>query len=260
MTNKDIHIVFGQSARGMFVHSKKFDLDSIQLICLEDFMNIGPVSDLDSDEGVNIRSQWQLKVFDSILTADLVNIKTLMNNYSNENIYLWTGIDASEIIHTARLLYNLQPCGNNVYMFDFSIFSQKNIYRQTVYPRVLKATDLNNVDDPEKYFRLLTEEELTSYMELWKRIKSENHPVWILENNQIVGKDEDYFDSFLLSYCTNEFQSPAWIIGNVLCDIDFVVSSDAFLNYRLKQLVNTNKLEARGEMKAIRDYMVRLKS
>ena len=45
MNNKDIHVVFGNSAKGLFIQSKKFDLDAIQLICLEDALNLGPICD-----------------------------------------------------------------------------------------------------------------------------------------------------------------------------------------------------------------------
>lgn len=92
---------------------------------------------------------------DSMLTLinrDVETIKTLVDNYRNEEIYLWTGLVAAEIIHRSRLLYHLQPQSNYVHLFDFSNFSMKNIHGEFIYPRCLVAMDLSRVEDPEKSF------------------------------------------------------------------------------------------------------------
>ena len=268
MKHRDIHIVFGGCAKGLFIQSKKINLDSIQLICLDDCLNLGPICDLNSVEEIEKRNNWLSKVFEvpmfinenevlAFIKRDIETIKTLIDNYKNEKIYLWTGLVASEIIHTSRLLYHLQPCSNNVFVFDFSNFSMKNIHGEVVCPRCLGATDLSRVDDVEKHFRQLTDEELSRFRKLWERVRFGNSLLWILDSGQIVEKDEDYFDSFLLSYCTHEFQHPARIIGYTLCAVDFNVG-DSYLNHRMKQLALMKKVEIRGELKQMRDYEVRL--
>ena len=80
-----------------------------------------------------------------------------------------------------------------------------------------------------------------------------NSLLWILDNGQMIEKDEDYFNSFLLTYCTHEFQKPARSIGYTLCAIDFNVG-DSYLNYRMKQLALMKKVVFRGELKHMRDY------
>ena len=86
--------------------------------------------------------------------------------------------------------------------------------------------------------------------------------LWILDKNgQIVAKDETYFDSLLMSYCTNEFQAPARIIGQALGHLfrtghDFI--GDGYLSWRLKQLVLMNKIEIRGKLEKMQDYEVKL--
>ncbi|NLU28594.1 MAG: hypothetical protein GXX03_01895 [Bacteroidales bacterium] len=39
-----------------------------------------------------------------------------------------------------------------------------------------------------------------------------NSLLWILDKGQIVEKEETYFDSFLLSYCSQEFQRPTGVL------------------------------------------------
>ncbi len=269
MDRQDIHVVFGKSAKGQLMHSKHYDLSSIQLICLEDCLNLGPICDVNAEEAIFKRSNWLSKIFDqptsmdtdstfTLVNRDVETIRTLVANYKHENIYLWTGIAAEEIIHTARLLYHLQPQSNHIYLFDFANFSMKNIRGEVVYPRSLVATDLSRVEHPEKQFRQLTAEELLKFRKLWEKVKSGNSLLWIFEKGQIVEKEETYFDSILLSYCTHEFQHPARIIGHTLCDTDFNVG-DSFLNYRMKQLALLNKVEFHGELKQMRDYEVKLR-
>ncbi len=266
--NKDIHVVFGDSAKGIFIQSQKFDLDAIQLICLHDALNLGPICDLYSVEEVGKRSNWWSKVFDdpekmdeeltfTLINRDIETIKMLVANYKNEKVYLWTGLVASEIISTSRLLYHLQPASSRVHLFDFSDFSMNNVRGEVIHPECLGVTDLYRVNDVGKYFRLLTEEELLTFRQLWERVKLGNSLLWILENGRIVEKDETYFDSFLLSYCSHEFQHPARVIGHTLYDTVLNVG-DSFLNYRLKQLILMKKVEHRGELKEMRHYEVRL--
>lgn len=192
-----------------------------------------------------------------LVNKNVETSKRIIANYRNERIYLWTGLSAAEIITTARLLYNFQVRHNNISVFDFSNFTMKNARGEEVHPEILGATDLSRVNEIHKHFRPLTEDELLKFRELWKRVKVTNSLVWILDNGQIIDKDETYFDSFLLSRCTNEFQTPARVVGHTLCDTNFNVG-DAFLNYRLKQLTLMQKLEYRGAMKEMRDYEVRL--
>jgi hypothetical protein len=270
MKYRDIHIVFGQSAKGLFVHSKKFDLDSIHLICLEDCLNVGPICDLDSVEEIEKRKSWLSKMFDvpayinedeflTFINREIETIKTLIENYKNEKIYLWTGVSASEIIHTARLLYYLEPNCNNIFVFDFHNFSMKNRCGEIVYPECLAATDLSKVDEVEKHFCQLTEEELSKYRKLWEEVRFRNSFLWILdENSQLVAKNETYFDSFLLSYCTNEYQKSARIVANTLYDTGFNVG-DGYLAYRMKQLILMKKIQTRGELKEMRDCEVKLR-
>ena len=269
MDRQDIHVVFGKSAKGQLIQSNRFDLNSIKLVCLEDCLNLGPICDVNAEEEIIKRSSWLSKVFDqptsmdtdstyTLVNRDVETIKTLVANYKHERIYLWTGLAAAEIIHTARLLYHLQPQSNHVYLFDFTNFSMNNIHGEVVYPRSLVATDLLRVEHPEKHFRQLTAEELLKFRKLWGKVKSGNSLLWIFDKGQIVEKEETYFDSFLLSYCTHEFQHPARIIGHTLCDTDFNVG-DSFLNYRMKLLALMNKVEFRGELKQMWDYEVRIR-
>ena len=268
MKQKDTHIVFELYGKGTFVRSKEFDLDKIRVICLEDCLNMGPVCDLHSSENIEKREEWLLKTLGTYplesnnatpVNKDLETLRSLVERPEmNGNIFLWTGYCASEILSTARFLYHLPKHNGNIFIADFPNIPVNNIHGNVIYPRSLIVCDLCDVGKVAKHFKQLTDEDITKWRKIWEEIRLENSMLRVMgENGKILEKDETYFDPVLVSYCTNEFQKSAKIIGLTLCDIDFGVG-DGFLNWRLKQLVLNNKIEARGVLNEIRDYEVRL--
>jgi len=259
---KDIHFIFGKSARSTFVSSKKFDLSTIQLICMEDTLNVGAVCDLDSVEKTEQRRQWLSNIYDhdvsTFVDKDLEVIRSFIETVKKEKIYLWTGHNASEILNTARLLYHLPAHCKDIFVVDFSAVSVKNSMGNIVHPKVLHASEPNQIGEIFNHFYKLKSEELSYFIQLWEKIKGGNSMLRVLDKNgQILEKEETFFDPVLISFCTKEFRPAAKIIGQTLVDIDFNVG-DGYLNWRLKELSLAKKVIARGILKNIRDYEVKL--
>lgn len=268
MKQKDIHVVFGRAARGAFVASKEFDLESIQLICLDDILNIGPICDLYSIEDIEKRKDWLLNTLGdnpyrqtlSEVEHDIEAIRSLVE-YSElmGNIFIWTGCFAHEVIGTARLLYHLKNCDKNVFIIDFAkVAVKRRIDDMIIYPKTLSILDGLQVSEASKYFNLIDENQIMEWKNIWEVIRKGDSMIRVLgADGDIYEKDETYYDSFLEINCKDEFQSAARVIGHTLCDIDFAVG-DGYLNWRLKQLALAGKIESRGELNQIRDYDVRI--
>ena len=263
MIKKEIHIVFGKTAKETFVYSKAFNMNTIQLICLEDCLNIGPVCDLDSVVEIEERNDWLSKVFNVVINKDIETIKAFIENHENERIYFWTGYCASDILNTARLLYHLPSYCNNIFTIDFSNVTVKNRLGNVIYPKVLYVVEPSQVGEIAKHFYRLKGEKISKLIQLWEKIKVGRSMLRILDKNgQILENEETYFDSLLESFCTSEFQKATRIIGQALghlfhADHDFI--GDMYLDWRLKQLSVMNKIEARGKLNGLmRDYEVKL--
>jgi len=183
--------------------------------------------------------------------SDIEEIKSFIKSYDNERIYLWTDYMADSILHTARLLFHLTvPC-NNIFIIDFPInVSGRVFYRMGEVPPI-------HVDEIAKHFNKLTDEDFTKFVELWRKIKSGNSMLRILdENGQILEKEESYYDSLIISYVTNEFQPVVRIIGDIFCDNPNVC--DFFLDWRFKQLSLKKKIEIRGKFNYSLQYEVKI--
>ncbi|KAF5081365.1 hypothetical protein DSECCO2_110050 [anaerobic digester metagenome] len=265
---KQYHIVFGQIAKATFIESKCFDLSEIELICLKDGLNVGPLCDIFQDDFIKKRKDWISNTFamplilNQLLTAvdeDIESIKTLIPNAGNiSNIFLWTGFDASEIIGTSRLLYHLSSFDREIFIANYPNIPLKSFHGEVIYPPTLYTTASEQVEEVAKHFKLLSKKEIESWTNLWEKSVSEKFAIRHLHSDGVIsGESEAYFDTFLLSNCKNEFQSAARVIGKTLVDIEFDVR-DSYLNWRLKKLVAMQLLESSGELAEIRDYKVKL--
>ena len=263
-SQKDIHIVFGYSNAVLFKTSEIVDRNSILFIYFQDDLTIGPICDLDSVEGIEKRKEWFLNVMEIEecripADDDIKKIKTLIENYKNEKIYLWTGLTTYEILHTARLLYHLSvPC-NNIFLIDFSKIPPKKDGNEMYYLNTLSVMNYSEIK--KLSFNQLTEEKLSYFVQQWEKVKSGNSILRILdENKQVLEVEETYYDSLLISCCIDEYRESARVIGDVLGRFinNYNYICDEYLNYRLKQLALTKKIEYRGKLGAMRNYEVKL--
>lgn len=264
---KDLHIVFYHADK-TFMESGAYEPDDILLFHLTDVLNIGPMCDLGSMEDVEKRKAWLEKTFGdlmynevqlSVVDQDIATISAILEETDQiEDIYIWTGYDASEIIATARVLNHVMSLDKRIYILDFSNVQVQNIYGQTVTPKSLVQTASFQIKDVAKHFKLQQSADLLKWSDLWhKHVLSENSLLRILDKDgEIYHKQVTYFDACLLSNVKKEFQKAARVIGQTLADIDSAVG-DSYLNWRLKELALHKELEFRGQLIEIRDYEVK---
>ncbi|WP_050615283.1 DUF3658 domain-containing protein [Bacillus testis] len=111
----------------------------------------------------------------------------------------------------------------------------------------------------------MIKEERALYADEWKELSASNAVLRIWENGAIRHVDEDFFDDFIIrsaqrlhqeaDSCT--FMPAARLIGEVLGHIDQYIE-DAFLQYRVRQLIEKGIFGLKGVPKAMRFYWVRL--
>ena len=261
MQKENIHIVFGRIGRRTLIDSNLIDLSKSQIISFDDILNIGPVCDINANEDIPKRIDWLRRVYEDNpnppVEQDLKNIETIVKNADNINeLYIWTGFCASEMISTARLIFHLPKFDKPVFIANFNV-PVRSIHGDVIYPKALNQTATFQVKDIFSQFERLDKRRLQDWRNLWEKVKSENGLLWIRDKKgQIAGEEIDYFDSFLLANCNESFQNAARVIGETLADIDSNVG-DSYLNWRLKQLAMNGEIETHGQLIEIRDYEVK---
>ena len=263
----NLHIVFGRAAMVTLIESKEINLNDNKIIGFDDVLNIGPICDVHEYENILKRKEWlqnnldnksHSKLSSDIVQGDLDSITSIIEDSNNiDKIFLWTGLIASEIISTARLISHLSKLNKDIFIIDYPNIPVKSIHGSTIFPKSLVTTATFQIKEIAKHFKLVDNHGLSYWMQLWNKQRIENGQLRILDNNGLIAvKEVDYFDSYLLSNCDENFQKAARVIGQTLVDIDFSCG-DGFLNWRLKLLAIDGKIETQGEPIEIRDYEVR---
>ncbi len=261
MQKENIHIVFGRTSKITLIDSKLIDGNKNQIISLDDILNIGPACDINANEEIQKRIDWLQKIFgdnpNPPVEQDLKNIESIVKDADNINqLFIWTGSCASEMISTARLIHHFSKFDKPIFIANFNT-PVRSIHGNIIYPKALNQTATFQVKDIIEQFEQIDKSQLQDWRNLWEKVKSENGPLWILDKKgQVAVEKIDYFDSFILANCGDHFQKAASVIGETLADIHSDIG-DSYLNWRLKHLALNGKLETRGRLIEIRDYEVK---
>lgn len=87
----------------------------------------------------------------------------------------------------------------------------------------------------------LSEEEMSLYSELWQKLVKENAPLRVLIDNKIISTTEEFFDSAILSYISDEPKPQVTIIGNFLAD--WYCADYGFVSERIEYLLEQRDIE-----------------
>jgi hypothetical protein len=269
MRNKteNIHIIFKEFSRNTLIDNKELNIKSNNIISLEDDLRVGPISNLNFDDKIKDRKNWLSNVLKktnevekivSNVEKDIEKIDTILNNENHKVFYLWTFNNALDIISTAKLITKLMEFNITIFIIDFNEITLQNKNGNSFCPKSLIEVNSSQVYKIFNNFKQVETEQLIKWESLWKKIEKENSLLRILDNNgNIKSEKETHFDNLLKSFCKNDFQKSARIIGETLVESKFSIS-DWYLNWRLKKLSEMKKIETIGELKDMRNYEVKI--
>jgi hypothetical protein len=262
-----VHVAAGNTAG--FSLKSSFALRSIpmpEVISLNDDLRVGPLTGIDAKSGCDNRREWWKSITDLCEERELVesfygdlkklnHIKKLVAE--NNKICIWNGSCLFDQLMKDRLLHFINPFTKNIFEVTVSDNTVINNGGRHFVPETLGVLNPGQIVELDPHLRPITEGEISTAIASWKQTES-NHATMRVMNGTIVEIQEDnYFDSALLANCKNEFQKSALVVGMTLVDTGFQVS-DTILSWRLKELVRKNKLEAKGILRNMRDYEVKI--
>ncbi|KRR17738.1 hypothetical protein CQ14_41215 [Bradyrhizobium lablabi] len=99
------------------------------------------------------------------------------------------------------------------------------------------------------------------YRELWGRLRTENAPLRVLSEGELVSAPLSFFDPLLLSCATSEWQKAARVVGEALSDFwetSVFQTDDLVLCARVRALAGAGGLEFRGNLSDIQNSELRL--
>lgn len=262
---KIIHIVFGDSAEGnlKFYLRKKLNDTAASIVSLSDDCSIGPVYNLDSNEGLKARINYFKDLFDKLNESEVVDIieneftemySKIKNIDKDSEIIIWHGDNAIEKTALAYVVSELKEC--NLKEVNVSNFMIEDYEGDKYNPSCLAECEPKCIGEIMTGIVEMSLERKEELVSIWEELKSSRANLRIFKDGKIESVEEDYYDSDLCKNAGSVFVPANQVIGDTMGRSDQLIG-DVFLEYRLRKLIEDGKLECKGKMKKMSDYKVK---
>lgn len=268
-----IHVVFQQA--DIETLKKAMELDESlegEVIEIKDDFAVGPVENLDTEEGWALRLNWWRSLieyspysnetigrFDDRKTVEVIR-QSLTEN-TTEEVWIWMGQNQHDVCGYYWLISQLKEFQGRIlilYMNNLPFINEKG---QLFYPTSLHEILPKEFLKAKKLNRKVTLSEFEVDPDEWKKLCIENALIRILEGGKkIISKEESFYDKDILAGLTGEWQKGNRAMSGILSKMK-IKTGDVFLLWRMKQLVEEEKIEINGNpSKGWKDFEVRLKT
>ncbi|MEP6467129.1 MAG: DUF1835 domain-containing protein [Parafilimonas sp.] len=255
-----IHIVFQQS--DIDTIQKAIELDETlqgEIIHIKDDFAVGPIADIYETEGYQIRRDWWKKVLENspyVEQMDIVDDKLTFHKLKesldadfNAPVWIWVAPNQHDVCGYFWLIGQLKEYEKRVFILSLNnlpfISEKGNIF----YPTDLFEIPPKEFIKAKKLARPVTLSEFELDSDEWKKLCIENGAVRILEGGKkIISKESSYYDDDIIAALTKEPQKLHKVFSTLLVKMK-VHTGDAFLVWRMKELINDGKIEITGDWK-----------
>jgi Protein of unknown function/Domain of unknown function (DUF1835) len=267
-----MHIVFQQEDINTL--SKSFDLDESlrdEIIQIKDDFAVGPLNNIYTAEGIEERKNWWRKVLtggdyghlaDASDIDDPATVETIISRLKNneeENVWIWVAPNKHDVSGYYWLMTQLKDFVGRIYVLSLNNLPFINDKGNIFYPQNLFEIPPREFLKAKKLARPITSSEFEIDPDEWMKICSENKMVRILEGAKKLSQHEEtFFDKFLLEFITPDWQKASKVINQFLNKSKHI-TGDAYLLWRLKELIAAEIIDAQGEIKNMKDFEVKQK-
>lgn len=219
---KFVHIVFGDSAAGTLRYFFKKNQNEYKgdVINFREEYSVGPLYEIDTEAGHRKRIKWVEKLFKEGSTDDYFEDikKDFMDTYASikniENdlgIIIWHGENTSDQVGL-RYLSSLFS-NRELHEVDVSKSNRKGHLENSYIPRALGECAPEEITHYIPHIKKLDQEKCNGFKNDWGNLSQSKENLRILEDSEIIGVDESYYDNEILVNCTFNFKMAARVIG-----------------------------------------------
>lgn len=267
-----IHVVFQEA--DIDALQKSFELDETlqgEIIQVKDDYAVGPITNIDTEEGRGARKQWWREVlsggdYDGKVDTGVVDDnKTVieliekLNNDPEEILWIWAAQNKHDVSSYYWLISQLKDLAGRVFILYLNNLPFINAKGHLFYPSNLYEIEPKEFLKAKKLARPVTLSEFEVDPDEWKRLCNENMGVRLLEGGKkLIQKDSDYYDKELQKFITADWQKVNKLIHTYLSKSP-EKTGDAYLLWRLKLMIADGKIDAQGTIKNMKDFEVKKK-
>jgi len=266
-----IHIVFQQDDVSVLKQAMELDENlKGEIVEIKDEWGVGPLKDIDTDEGWNKRLDWWRDLLkDSPYGEKIVGsfddrqtVKELKEKLDADpelQAWIWLGQNQHDVTGYFWLMPQLRTYQGRLMILYLNNLPFINEKGQLFYPNTIHEILPKEAVKAQKLARPITLSEFEVDPDEWKKIVEENATVRILEGGKkIVGEEESFYDKEIMKNITGEWQKATRVLSNTLHRMK-IKTGDVFLMWRMKHLINEGKIEVLGDVsKGWKEFDVRL--
>lgn len=268
-----IHIVFNEP--DIDVIAKAIELDeslSGEIVVVRDDYAVGPLEDIFTPEGAELRKQWWQSVlvggdYDNLIQEGKVDdasvvlgLKEKLDANQEEVLWIWAAQNKHDVSGYFWLMSQLSEYQGRIFILYLNNLPFINEKGNIFYPDWLSQIPPREFIKAKKLARPITSSEFEVDPDEWNKICMEGKMVRLLEGGKkLTQKDVDYYDADLIRFITNDNQKASKIIHQFLTK-NKETTGDAFLLWRLKSIVQNEGFEVHGELKGMKDFEIKKRS
>jgi len=266
------HVVFQQE--DVKTLSKSFELDdslSGKIFEIKDDFAVGPLKDIYTNNGIEERRQWWRNVlaggdYNAKVDTGEVNdpktveeIKEELRSKEEETLWIWVASNKHDVSGYYWLITQLKEFAGRIYVLSLNNLPFINDKGHIFYPENLFEIPPREFIKAKKLARQVTSSEFEIDPDEWAKICNEDKTVRILEGAKKLSQhDAGFFDKYILEFVTPDWQKAHKVILHVL-NKSKQTTGDAYLLWRVKELITEEKIDAQGEIKNMKDFEVKQK-
>ena len=239
---------------------------------IKDDFAVGPLIDIDMEEGWNSRVNWWKELlksspyendpqtfFDDRETVK--KIKEQLDNNADENVWIWMGQNQHDVCGYYWFMQHFKEYQGRIQVIYLNNLPFINEKGQLFYPSWLSEIQPKELLKAKRLARPVTTSEFEIDPDEWRKLCLENSMVRMLEGGKkIVGKEERFYDGEILKNLTNDWQKATRVLTNTLHRMK-IKTGDVFIMWRMKDLIAQGRIEVLGDMnKSWKEFDVKLPS
>lgn len=237
-----------------------------QVIVLKDILHVGSIRKEEGQSFSALRSSFWLQVMvnekNPVQVDDMERLLSVSGEmFKDERIQAWFWIAPApaDLCAYYWVLPYLSKHLGRFYIVNLSGLPFLDENGKLFYPKSISSILPKELVKARKLARLVTPSEMEVDTDEWTRLVEENATLRTHEGGKrIQSRTDDFYDSQLLSFCSQQFQKASKIVRQALSKYN-IPTGDVWLGWRLRQLVQEGKLAIQGDVnKALNEFDIRL--
>jgi Protein of unknown function/Domain of unknown function (DUF1835) len=269
-----IHIVFQYN--DVAALKKAFELEPSfggEVMEIRDDLAVGPIADIFTQEGLAARKQWWREILaggdlDGSVDkegapddqATVAALKQRLEADEKEIVWVWAAQNKHDVSGYYWLMSQLKEFQGRIFILYLNNLPFINEKGLIFYPQNLSEIAPREFLKARKLARPITLSEFEIDPDEWTRLCQEDKGVRILEGGKKLSQyPYTYYDEELGKFISDDWIKASRLITQFQNKAK-QTTGDAYLLWRIKQLVAAGELDVQGELKGMKDFELKRKA